>query len=119
MSRFRVQPVVRPYVKDSTSPALVMYVRDDGSNLVTLSGLIYFFMYNPKTKVAKISAAAVIADPDQVANKGKCTYQWLTGELDTVGSWYCRLRFGTAEWSEGFTVPVENPADGQQVRYTT
>lgn len=35
----------------------------------------------------KIDAAAT-PDPDQVTNKGKCTYTWASGDTDTVGVYY-------------------------------
>lgn len=114
-----VEPVARPYVKNSTGPSLTMIVRDEKGNRVALAGLISFYMYDPKSKTPKISAAAVIIDPDQVANPGKCSHAWLAGELDTVGSWFCRLLFGTGEWSVGFWQPVGNEADSQMVRYAT
>ena len=39
---------------------------------------------------AKIDAAVDI-DPDQVTNKGKVTYTWVSGDTDTVGTYYAEV----------------------------
>lgn len=46
-----------------------------------------FTMVRDGTITKKIDAVACVIDPDQVTNKGQLQYNWITGDLDTLGNY--------------------------------
>jgi hypothetical protein len=82
------------YVKQGdTAPVATATLLDPSGAAVSLSGaVVRFHMSNATTVI--VDALATV-DADQVLNKGKVTYQWLTANTATAGTF-------RAEWQVTF-----------------
>jgi hypothetical protein len=82
------------YVKQGdTAPVATATLLDPSGDAVSLSGATVRFHMKDATTV--IVDAAATPDADQVTNKGKVTYQWLTANTTTAGTF-------RAEWQVTF-----------------
>ena len=64
---------------------------EDANGAVDLSGatsINFKMVLNDNLGSAPKIDAAATPDPDQVTNKGKCTYTWASDDTDTVGVFY-------------------------------
>jgi hypothetical protein len=83
------------YVKQGdTAPVATATLLDPLGAAVSLSGATVVFHMTDQARAVVVNAAAVV-DPDQVLNKGKVTYQWITANTLTAGVFL-------AEWQVTF-----------------
>ena len=88
MTRF-IKPVVRYKDMLETSVFFKVMERDAQNNLVAvdLTGFTAkFTMVQDGTTTKKIDDVDMVIDPDQVANTGQLQYNWVVGDLDTLGN---------------------------------
>ena len=82
--------------KGDLLPLIVATLKDGTGAAVDLTGAAAkFIMRLVGAATTKVNATATI-DPDQVANKGKVSYTWVTADTDTAGIYQ-------AEWQITFS----------------
>lgn len=100
------------YVKQGdTAPAAVAVLLDPSGLPLSLSGATVKFHMSDQKHVVIIDAVATV-DPDQVTNKGRVSYQWVSGDTDDTGVFL-------AEWQVTFaggTILTFPNADYDNVR---
>ena len=77
-----------------TAPVIEATLQLAGSSIDLTGATVKFHMADKTSGVVKVNATAT-PDPDQVTNKGKVTYTWITANLDTEGTY-------NAEWEITF-----------------
>jgi len=91
--------------KGATYPALTVQLLDNAGAAVNLTtaASVYFTMENVHSGVKKINhAAAVISS----ATEGIVKYNWIAGDVDTVGEYLGEFEITWADGKKFFT-PVE------------
>jgi hypothetical protein len=85
---------------NTADPIVVVLTDDDGA--VDLTGLtVKFRMKKDTGTVTKVDGVAVV-DPDQEANTGRVSYQWVEADVDTPGDFIGEFVVFDGDDSEAF-----------------
>lgn len=69
-------------------PILELVIGDNlGPRDLTQASSITLLLTNVETNAPLVINGVMDKDPDQVANKGRCTYAWVDGDTDIAGKY--------------------------------
>jgi hypothetical protein len=80
--------------QNDTAPVIEATLQLAGSSIDLTGATVKFHMADKSSGAIKVNAAAT-PDPDQVSNKGKVSYTWISADLNTEGTY-------SAEWEITF-----------------